>query len=75
MKLNNVLTEEQTAAGLTLYDDEDFIRLYYGGKVLATWSTQGANYVMIRVKTQELLDRLISLGGVAESEKSETPKG
>ena len=73
MKLNNVLTEEQTAAGLTLHDDEDFIRLFYAGKVLATWSTQGVNPVMIRVKAQELLDRLISLGEVAESEKSKTP--
>jgi hypothetical protein len=75
MKINSVLTEEQEAAGLTLHDDEDFIRLYYRGKVLATWSTRGANFVMIRVKAQELLDRLISLGEVAESEKSQTANG
>jgi hypothetical protein len=72
MILKDILTKEQEEAGLTLHCDEDFVYLYYGERVLATWSTQGASQVMIRVKAQELLDRIIKLGVVAEREKSQT---
>ena len=50
MMLKDILTKEQEGAGLTLNCDEDFVYLYYGERVLATWSTQGASQVMIRVK-------------------------
>lgn len=72
MKLNSILTREQEEAGLTLYDDEDFIYLYHKSKVLAVWSTREVSEVLIRVKAQELLDRWINLDVVTECEKIET---
>jgi hypothetical protein len=71
MKLNDVLTREQAEAGLTLYDDEDFVYLYYKSKVLAVWSTREISQALIRVKAQELLDRWINLNVVTECEKIE----
>ena len=69
MKLNDILTREQEEAGLTLYDDEDFIYLHYKSKVLAIWSTREVSQALIRVKAQELLDRWINLNVVNECEK------
>jgi hypothetical protein len=75
MHLKDILTREQEEAGLTLYDDEDFIYLGYKEKVLAAWSSKNASEVMIRVKAQEFLDRWINLDIISESEKLRTYNG
>lgn len=55
MRLNNILTREQEAAGLTLYDDEDIVYLQYREKTVALWYATRATPETIQSKVQDIL--------------------
>ncbi len=57
MRLHNILTEEQEAAGLTLHDDEDMVYLHHRDMVVAVWSIKGVTQTAIQAEAQSLLDK------------------
>ncbi len=55
MELYDILTKEQQAAGLSVYDDEDMVYLTLRGKVLAVWLARKATRTIIRNEAQKIL--------------------
>ena len=58
MKIKDILTREQEAAGLTLHDDEDMVYLVNEETVLTAWSAKNVTRPIILVEAQNILDKL-----------------